>query len=85
MMEHDDPLEFAFDGTALRIDRTFARNIENSLSLALDEAYEHEVDLIGEPFCGCNTCVARVMVSVAMVRTVEGLEQGLVERIRDGQ
>ena len=78
---HDDPLQFEFDGTCLRIDRKFAVTIENSLSLALDEAYEQEVDDDGHPFCGCENCVARVLITVTMVRTVEGIEQGLVEKI----
>lgn len=81
MIEHDDPLEYEFDGTALRIDRKFARAIENTLATALDEAFEHEQDTYGFPFCGCDNCVARVLISVTMVRTVEGMEQGLVERI----
>jgi hypothetical protein len=35
-----------------------------------------------DPFCGCDTCVRRETVAITMALTIEGVAQGVVEKIK---
>ncbi len=82
-MKPGDPLVWDYDGAHYRVDWSFAEDIESAVQLALDDAIDAEIDILNIPFCGCDTCVSRTVVAVVIARTIEGIKQGVVERMME--
>lgn len=76
-----DAIEWTYDSVSYRIDRDFIEIIETSIELALEDAEENEIDVLGIAFCGCEPCALRTIIAVTLSRALEGVGEGLVEKI----
>ena len=82
-------------GFAIR-DEKWAANLQQGLESYMEKLYESvEADLdtpeadpqteSGEPFCGCNVCEGREILSFIVPRTIEGYLNGSVTFYRDNE
>lgn len=76
-----DCVEWSHMGANYRIDKGFIHAVEHAVTDALNEAEEREVDLLDIGYDGCEACIVRVVVAVAMAQAVEGMKTGLLERV----